>query len=491
MPADRRLLALLGVSLSLGPAAHAGSERVWRPGEEQVEQVTPEVGPEHARFAKLRDHRYSERFAVERIAVAADGSEIVALTRASREGPRSWDLGTGRSLDLPVVSRDAATVAWAPGKDLLALSIRSDVLSGERAGVQLVRVSDGSSAGFLEGGATASGLAFSPDGARLAAATGEGVLIWTLPGGRPELAVPIPDGADTVSWVSPSELMVSGDGGARLLRASVSGEILESWNGKRSDGPVAFSPTGQLVAVGDVNFVKVLDLWDGGGTQKVPVTGTVNALGWSLSGAVFVAGTDEGLVHVFAVDGVRGIDFVSGASASGGSRRASAPADVGDRTERASDRTASRTEDPNEIYDLRGSADPLDRGGSPTTGGGGAAGGFGSAELQAEISVLLLEQMGGDPRSAASVEAALKKNLKRLEPCWKKQARAGKVGAGKLVLEMGVTPNGEGVAIDAPLQDDLGNDKLLECLRDRLREPLFGSGLGSLQVELTIDLRLR
>ena len=489
MPADPRLLALLGLSIFLAPTAQAGSERVWRPGEEQVEEATPEPGPEHVRFTKLRDHRYSERFAVERIALTADGSEIVALTRASREGPRSWDLGTGRSLELPTVSRDASTLAWAPGKDLIAVSVRADVLSGERAGVNLVRVSDGTSAGFLDGGDSASALAFSPDGTQLAGATGAGVLIWTLPGGRAELAIDIPGGADTVSWISPSELMVSADGGARLLRASATGEILESWNGKRSDGPVSFSPTGQLVAVGDVNFFKVLDLWDGGGTQKVPVVGTVNSLAWALSGRALAAGTDEGLVHVFAVDGARGIDYTSGSSSAGGSRRAT-PRDDGAQDQRG-DRAAPRRDDPDDIYDLRGAADPLDRGGSPTTTSGGGAAGFGQAELEAEIGILLLDQMGGDPRSGASIEATLTKNIKRLEPCWKKQARAGKLGAGKLVLELGVTPNGEGVAINAPLQDDLGNEKLLECLGERLREPLFGSGLGSLQVELTIDLRLR
>jgi len=111
-------------------------------------------------------------------------------------------------------------------------------------------------------------------------------------------------------------------------------------------------------------------------------------------------------------------------------------------------------------------------------------------DVVVDLGVLLLDQMGGDPRSGTSVEATLQKNIKRLEPCWKKQARAGKLGSGKLILELGVTPNGEGVAIDAPLQDDIGNAKMLECLSERLREPIFGSGLGSLQVELTIDLRL-
>jgi len=490
--ADRRILGALALVL-IASAAHAESKRIWRPGEEAVEEETPSLGPEHVRTTKLRDHRYSERFAVERVAVAADGSEIVALTRASREGPKSWDLGSGRSLKLPPMSRDAATIAWAPGKDLVAVSIRADVLSGERAGVELIRMSDGSSAGFLGGGDTASALAFSPDGARLAAATGEGVLVWSLPRGKAELALPLGSGADTVSWVSPSEFMVSAEGGARLMRASTDGEVLESWNGKRSDGPVAFSPTGQLVAVGDVNFFKILDLWDGGGAQKVPLEGTVNSLGWSMNGSVLAAGTDEGLVHVFAAEGARGIEFSTAPAVNGGSRPVRDERD--DRDDRVARDARSERDDRDDRRDdgmltlgssLGGRGED---GGSSSAGGGGNP--FASADVDVDIGVLVLQQMGGDPRSGATVEAAVQKNIKRLEPCWKRQARNGKLGSGKLVLEFGVTPNGEGVAIEAPLQDEPGNAKLVECLNERLREPLFGSGLGSLQIELTLDLTVR
>ena len=466
--------------------AHAGSERVWRPDEEPTPATSADPGPQHARFTKLRDHRYSERFAVERVALAADGSEVVALTRASREGPRSWDVRSGQARKLPPMSRDASAIGWAPGKDLLAVSIRADVLSGETPGVELVRMSDGSRAGFLERGDAASALAFSPEGTQLAAASGEGVLLWALPGARPSLILELGAGAEAVSWVSPSELMVSADGGARLMRISTGGAVLESWNGKRADGPVSFSPTGQLVAVGEVNSFKILDLWDGGGAQQVAITGTVNSLAWSSDGRTLAAGTDEGLVHVYAVEGVRGIEFSTAPAATSRTSSRGAPP----REERAPERNPREESDP---YDLRGAADPLDRGGNQglSSGGGGGGNPFAGTEVSADLAVLVLDQMGGDPRTGTTIEAALTKNIKRLEPCWKKQARAGKLSAGKLILEFGVTPNGEGVAVQVPLQDDVGNPKLVECLGERLREPLFGSGLGSLQIELTIDLSLR
>lgn len=477
MAAERLLVV---AALLLAVPAHAQSERVWRPDEEAAEAVKEDVGPEHARLAKLRDHRYSERFAVERVSVAADGSEIIALTRASREGAKSWDLGSGRSLKLPPMSRDAATIAWSPAKDLVAVSVRADVLSGERAGVELIRMSDGSSAGFLEGGDTASALAFSPDGRHLAAAGGEGVLLWELPRGRSTTIVS--SGADTVSWVSPSEMMVSADSGARLMRVSLDGEVVESWNGKRSDGPVSFSPTGQLVAVGAQGYFKILDLWDGGGTQKVPLGGFVTSVHWATNGSVLAAGTDEGLVHVFAVEGVRGVDYSTTPVVSGGSSRRSASRDDGSRDDRSDDRSRKRDDGLMTLGSGTGER-------SSSGGGGGGGNPFASADVAVDLSVLILDQMGGDPRSGTTIEAAIQKNIKRLEPCWKKQARQGKLGSGKLVLELGVTPAGEGVAIEAPLQDDLGNAKLLECLNERLREPVFGSGLGSMSIELTFDLK--
>jgi hypothetical protein len=103
--------------------------------------------------------------------------------------------------------------------------------------------------------------------------------------------------------------------------------------------------------------------------------------------------------------------------------------------------------------------------------------------------VLVLESMSSEVRDGAKMESSLTRSIKRIEPCWKRQARAGKLGRGKLVMELGVNANGEGVALQTPVEDTFGNDKLLSCLEERLREPLFGSGLGSMDIELTIELQ--
>ncbi|MCO4771436.1 MAG: hypothetical protein KDA24_15495 [Deltaproteobacteria bacterium] len=478
--------------LSLFLAAPAVGQDSYIMGEEEE---TEDLGPELARFTKLRDHRYSERFAVERVTLAANGAELAAITRASREGAKSWDLGSGRSMKLPPMSRDAATLAWSPAQDLLAVTVKADVLSGAQAGIELLRMSDGGSAGFLIGGETAKTLAFSPDGGQLAAASGEGVLLFSLPGGKGRLILDQGSGADTVAWLSPSQLMVASDGGARIVRIDVDGKVLESWEGKRADGGICFSPTGRFVALGQEAEFRVIDLWNGGPPQRVLLEGAVTSLAWSLNGKTLVAGTDIGLVHVFAVEGAPGVAFSKDpAPASRGGRTARAQGNDRDDSQatrgsqdsgRIEASTSSSRSRDDGLITLRGDERSSDDRGSMEAGSSGVS----AADLEPVIKVLVLDSMSSDPRDGRSMEASVKKSIKRLEPCWKRQARAGKLGRGKMVLELGVNANGEGVAIQAPLEDTFTNEKLLSCLDERLRETLFGSGLGSMDIELTIELQ--
>jgi hypothetical protein len=98
-----------------------------------------------------------------------------------------------------------------------------------------------------------------------------------------------------------------------------------------------------------------------------------------------------------------------------------------------------------------------------------------------------MDQMGGDPRTPTSIEAAMRKNGRRLEGCWKRAARAGPV-KGVLEIALGVSPDGEGVGLDAPSVDTLQNTKLTECVCQRMREPIFGTGLGELDIVVRIEL---
>lgn len=473
------LVAAAALLVLTGPPA-AEAQDSYIIGEE--EDTGPDLGSQFGRFVKLRDHRYSERFAVERLAVASDGSEIVALTKSSREGPRSWDLGTGRSRKLPPMSRDAATPAWSPAKDLLAVTVLADVLSGARAGVEVLRMEDGGSEVFLIGGESSRSLAFSPDGRHLAGASTDGVLVWALPGGKGQVIHEVPGGADAISWIAPGELVVASDGGQRVERVTVSGQVLNSWDGARGeDGVVGFSPTGRYLVTGHEGEIKLHDLQRPAEPQRVLLKGGVTSIAWSLSGEVLAVGTDIGLVHVFAVDGIPGIPWTEeSTTAARGAARARPGSDP--QPQERDERYAERERERDAEEDLRTlGIDREERGGSSTEPG--------PSDLEASLSMVVLgAAMGSDPRDGKSLESSLERNMKRVEKCWKGQIRGGKVGSGRLVLGFSVNANGEGVGIGAPVEDTLANDKILSCLEERLREPLFGSGLGSIDVEFTLVL---
>ena len=471
----------------------------------EQEETEPDLGPQHIQLTPLRDHRYSERFAVERVTVSADGSELAAITRASREGARSWEFGSGRSMKLPPMSRDAAAMAWSPAKDLLAVTVMADVLSGEQAGIELLSMADGSSQGFLIGGETSKTLAFSPDGSHLAAATSEGVVIYGLPGGKGWLAAPSGSGAQAVSWLSPSQLMVASDEGSRLERIDLDGKVLESWQGDRTDGGLCFSPTGQFLAAGHEGEFHVIDLWNGGAAQRVLLKGAVTSLAWSMNGKVIVAGVDIGLVYSFSAEGASGVAFSQDVATSRrrpvGAQEDRSREDRGREDRSREDRSRSARDDrapadraredrgrsarDDGLVTLRGD----DRSNNDRNPPGQGTPSESATDLEPSLRVLVLDSMGSEVRDGGKMERSLTKSIKRIEPCWKRQARAGKLGRGKLVLELGVNANGEGVAMQTPAEDTFENEKLLSCLHERLREPLFGSGLGSMDIELTIELK--
>ena len=133
------------------------------------------------------------------------------------------------------------------------------------------------------------------------------------------------------------------------------------------------------------------------------------------------------------------------------------------------------------------------RRGFPGWGGGGGGAAAAAAaeeppEVRAEVRLIVLEWIGNDPRESRELERSLRDNIKRLEPCWKREARKGHSVIGELILPMSVSANGEGRTIKEPVSDSIANPKLLECLQDKLQANLFPAGLGTLDVELTLTL---
>ncbi len=467
--------------LAPGPAPAGDSYLIERDGGTGVEPTVAEL-------------EYSERFAVMSVALSADGREAAATNRTSPDGVRAWRLKDGRGGRLPKVSGVPVRVAYANGSPRIAVAIAPDTVQGREGMIELSDLSTGRPGPSLRGAEDVRAIAFSPDDEIVLAALPEGVRAWDLREGSSRDLLRLRGGADTVSFSTATEAYVSAEGGAMIYRVRVpDGAILEQWKGKRAGGPIAISPGGRyLAAATDDGRIKLHDLDAGGSPRKLEVGDHVTAVSWAAGGRLLAVGTKGGMVKVYDADGDslptgfsdtprlegRGGGVVGGWD---GARR--------DEPEDREDTSFDRNDEGNLRLDLDMGRDTS----SPRGGGGGLPGpgrsvDSGPVEIKMTPKVLVLDQMGGDPREGRDLEASVVKNEKRLKRCWRKAQNAGEPVQGKIVFEMGVTPEGEGVAIGAPVEDGVGSPKLVECLQGRLREALFGPGLGSMDIRLELVL---
>lgn len=413
---------------------------------------------------RIRQHQYAERFAVERVVASADGREIAAVTRASRQGAQAWDVAGGRSVPLPPMNTAVNALAYDPSMRWIAVSMQADVLDESTvAGLLIFDLDTGKTRAVLQGGDRARDVAVSPDGRVLVAATSDGILAWDVGGGPARRLLDHRAGVDSVSFSSDETLSAVVGAGAGVLQIGLrDGRVIERFDAKPGRGAVAVSPDGRYLAVDDAQGILIQDIWSRSHTQQIKLTSQVSALDWSANGAVLVAGTSDGLVMPFEVHGARGL-----AASSTATPLTDRKADTGDDAEIALRPRTEPDDDKNPFA---------------------AASNEGTNQVEARLKVLVLESFGGDPRDGGKMERSLRSNIKRLEPCWKKEARKGNPSRGKMVFAMGVSANGEGRSIEPPDPDGVGNLKLAECLAERLREPVFPAGLGNLEIELHVDL---
>jgi hypothetical protein len=415
---------------------------------------------------RIREHQYADRFAVERVVASADGREIAAVTRASRQGPQAWDVNGGRSVPLPPMETDVNAIAYDPGMRWIAVSMQADVLDQAAvSGLLIFDLDSGKVRVVLPGGDRARDVAVSPDGSVVVAATSDGVLAWDTGGGPARRVLDNRSGADSVSFSSDDMLSVAVDKGAGVLQVSLrDGRVAERFDAKPGRAAVAVSPSGRYVAVDNAQGILIQDVWSRGKAQQVKLTMQVSSLDWSANGAVLVAGSTDGQVMPFEVHGAKGLAPSRGATP-------------------LPDKKARKDDDPD--IALRSREEPTDEK-NPFA----ALSGEGQPQVTGSFKVLVLDSFGGDPRDGGKLEKSLRKNIKRLEPCWKREARKGNPSRGKMVFHMGVSANGEGRSIEDPDPDGVGNMKLVECLQERLKESLFPAGLGDLEIELHVDLVL-
>jgi len=479
----RSVLALLPVLLA--SAAFAGdSYLIERDGGQGLEPTVAEL-------------EYSERFAVMSVAISADGREAAATNRTSPDGVRAWRLKDGRGGRLPKVSGVPVRVAYANGSPRIAVAVAADAVAGTEAVIELSDLSTGRSGPSLRGAEDVRAIAFSPDDQVVLAALPEGVRAWDLREGSSRDLLRLRGGADTVSFSTATEAYVSAEQGAMIYRVRVpDGEVLEQWKGKRAGGPIAISPGGRwLAAATDDGRLKLHDLEQGGKPRKLEVGDIVTSVSWATGGRLLAVGTKGGMVLVYDVDGdslPTGFSDTPALDGRGGGVVGGWDRSAREEPPSREDRSFDRDDGGNLRLDLE-----MGRGSTGGSGGGLAGPGraassadMGPVEIAITPKVLVLDQMGGDPREGRDLEKALVKNEKRLKRCWRAAQRAGEPVRGTVVFEMGITPEGEGVGIGSPVEDGVGSAKLAECLEGRLREALFGPGLGSMDVrlELTFDV---
>ncbi len=406
---------------------------------------------------RIREHQYSERFAVETVTVSPDGKEIAAVTRASHEGPRAWDLRNGRTVELPPMHTAVNAIAYDPAMRWVAVTVQADVLEKVPSGLIVYDLGSGKAGEAMVGGDVVSDLAVSPDSRVIVGTDGASVYAWDSEGGEPRSVLDGARGVVSVSFVSADILAVATDEGAAIQLVSLrDGRVAERFDLKPGRAALAVSPEGRYVAVDHPRGIRIQDLWGSASRQQiVPLDAQVTSLDWGQSGDVLVAGTADGRVLPFEVVGARGL-----AGKGSTPMPDTAPAVVRAKPDEEPDRRRGK---PGPAFEAK-------------------------PDIQAAFKALVLSSFGNDPRDGAQLEKAIRKNIKRLEPCWKKQNRRGNPVMGRLVFGMAISAEGEGRRIGDPDPDGIGNLELSECLIERLKEPLFPAGLGNVDIELHIEL---
>jgi len=449
----------------------------------------------HAEATAIRTLHYSDRFAVQFVALSPDGQELAAVTRASREGLKAWETATGHKLQLPPTPDTVGALAYSHDMGLLAVSVRSDPLARDgQGGLFLYDMQNGRLLETTTGGEDAASLAFSPDGSLLLVAVADGVLAWRPAAQRGALQrfLVMREAAEWVSFSSNQEAYVGAQGGGLVLRVRVAdSEVIQSWQGAGGEGAVAVSPDGSLVARGVGSVLEIHRLQGGGGgAQRIDTSEEISALAWAASGELVAAGTSSGDVQLYRLAGVPGLPSKARGSPAAHSSSARGSSSAAARGE------ALVVEPPRRGESSRGAAPPAtgqrrgDRTGNTGPRRPGPSLPGKRDQVIAEFRIRVLQQTDSDPRSPATMEKALRSRSRRLAGCWNKAMRKKQSVAGTLVLELGVSPVGEGRSMSAPLEDTIGNTDLHLCIVDRLRDELFGPGLGGAEIELSVGLRV-
>ncbi len=237
---------------------------------------------------------------VRSVAVSADGRYIASVSDDHRA--RVWDADSGSRLhDWDVGDKGAVwSVAFMPDSP-----VGTRIATGNESGtLQLWDVNGGKTSSPMEHGGPVNSIAFSRDGRLIATGSGDGVVrVWDAATGteRQHIAA----GKTSVRSVAfgPADLVASGgdDYTVRLCNAHDGREVAKL----EIDTPVmsvAFSPTGDRVAVGGLDgSIRTLDgrILEPQGTRFPAHPNPVNSVAFSTDGKSIVSGGQDNTVKVW------------------------------------------------------------------------------------------------------------------------------------------------------------------------------------------------
>jgi WD40 repeat protein len=250
--------------------------------------------------------------AVSAVAFLADSHR---LATASLYGDIAiWSVDNGRQI-LPIQS--AATASWVSTPAVRALVVSPDgarlasATGGTNSAVTIWSASTGSSFGVLHGRGGRDEdfqtVAFAPDGKSVVAGTKAGaVYVWDAQSGKLLHTFTEHQGQVLSIAVSPDgrRLAAAGDGNAVVIWNAATGQYLRTLSsGSTVVGAIAFSPDGRYLAVGGADAIVELFDPDNGQIAR-SLRGhskAIRSLAFSPDGQRLAAGSDDDTVDVWAV----------------------------------------------------------------------------------------------------------------------------------------------------------------------------------------------